>query len=185
MRPVRAPRPPAGSTLKAPRPVQHVSPPPGWGTYEPPQRATIVEGRITPTGRTHQVVQSIPSMRRRVRIGPSPRLRLAAGYFTVSGLVMLGIRALSLFDTGFGSVRMAMSHAAGPMGEGLVAATALGLLWTGHLLRRRERTGGLLALATMSLPVTGWLLGRPIELDAAAFAVIGVIAIASTWRELR
>jgi hypothetical protein len=71
-----------------------------------------------------------------------------------------------------------------PAGPALAAAVCLGWLWTGRLLGRGERAGGVLAIVTLLVPLVAWALGQPIEGTSVTLSALGVLAVATSWREL-
>jgi len=121
-------------------------------------------------------------------VQPSTRLRLVAAYFSIGGALSLLTLAIGGAAAAFGSAparSMFAMLAAHPTRSMLWVGGALGWVWTGRLLSRGERAGGVLAIATLAVPVIGWMLGQPVTITTLVLAALGVIAVASSWRELR
>jgi hypothetical protein len=59
-----------------------------------------------------------------------------------------------------------------------------GWIWTGKLLSRRSRLGGILAIIFMALPLVAAAASASISTSTLVFSVIGLIVLASVWNEL-
>jgi hypothetical protein len=117
--------------------------------------------------------------------GPSARLRVVAGYFTLSALLTFALVLLALVAVLSGrppAVReQARAHPIVPVINLTVAAL---LFAVGALLRRRARVGGMLALLGFAPPLIARLLGRPVSTITLALSAIGIVLVASIWSEL-
>ena len=116
--------------------------------------------------------------------GPSTRLRLAAGYFTLSGAVTLALLAIALGSAALGPPAAAALLRAHPLAPVLRLASALLLLWTGRLLARGSRRGGALAVALLVPPLVAALAGQPVPTSSLVVGVVGVLVVLSVWRDL-
>ena len=111
---------------------------------------------------------------------PSSRLRLASGYFLLTG----GFAALATIVT-----LVALLDA--PTSSMLAVGVALNLLfaganlWAGRQLADRSRSGGRIALGLLLLPLVGAAAGSPPSLLTFVLTAVGVGVIVSVWDEVR
>jgi hypothetical protein len=120
-----------------------------------------------------------------VSSAPSSLLRIASGWFLLNGsfyglLVAGAILGLLLGKEGFAlTILSVFSILVG-------ATTAVGLVWTGSLLGRGSRLGGILAFGFVLLPVAFAALARqPMRATNIVFGVLGLIVLSLIWGELR
>jgi hypothetical protein len=120
-----------------------------------------------------------------VSSAPSTLLRIASGWFLFNGvfyglLVAVAILGSLLGKEGFSpTILFVLSILVG-------VTTAVGLVWTGSLLGRGSRLGGILALVFVLLPgVFAAIARQPIRVTDIVFGVLGVIVLALIWGELR
>jgi hypothetical protein len=112
-------------------------------------------------------------------------LRIASGWFLFNGIVNAFIIAVVIVGFLLGK------EVFGPPILGVLAVlialtAAVGLVWTGSLLGRGSRLGGILALGFVLLPAAFAAIARqPMRVTDIAFGVIGVIVLSLIWRELR
>ena len=115
----------------------------------------------------------------------SSLLRIASGWFLFNGsfyglLVAVGILGLLLGKEGFDPTILAVFSIF------VHVTTAAGLVWTGSLLGRGSRLGGILAFGVLLLPVAFAAIARqPMRTTEIVFGVLGVIVLSLIWRELR
>lgn len=133
-----------------------------------------------------------PDQRRAPNFAPlssanSGGLRLAAGYFILSGILTIVFLCALVIGMFFQpEVEAAvMKH---PLRFFLGAATQLvagaGWIWTGTLLSRRSRLGGILAVIFMAIPLVSAAASASVSTSTLVFSVIGLIVVASVWNEL-
>jgi hypothetical protein len=114
-------------------------------------------------------------------------LRLASGYFILSGVLTIVFLCALIIGVFFRPEIEAavMKH---PFGFFLAVALQLvagaGWIWTGLLLSRRSRLGGILAVIFMALPLVSAAASVSISTSTLVFSVIGLIVVASVWNEL-
>jgi uncharacterized membrane protein len=115
---------------------------------------------------------------------PSLRLRLASGYFILSGLMSLAIIAVGLIMafTGTNEIRAAVFEH--PIQTFLNAAIALGFVLAGYYLRKGSRLGGFIAIVVFLPPLAEAILGHDVRLGSLIIGAVGVIVIVSIWEEL-
>jgi hypothetical protein len=115
-------------------------------------------------------------------------LRLAAGYFILSGILTIVFLCALVIGVFFQPAMAAvvMKH---PLRFFIVVAIQIvagaGWIWTGVLLSRRSRFGGILAVIFMALPLVAAAASAAISTATLVFSVIGLIVVASVWNELR
>jgi hypothetical protein len=115
----------------------------------------------------------------------SSLLRLASGYFLLNGIVYGLLVAIVVLGHLFGQEVFAPTILS-VLGILVPATTAVGLVWTGSLLGRGSRLGGLLALGFVLLPTAFGIVSRtPIGVTDLVFGVLGVTVLSLIWRELR
>jgi hypothetical protein len=115
-------------------------------------------------------------------------LRLAAGYFILSGILTALFLCAALVSI---AVRPAVAATVKnhvlifSLGLAVQLIVAAGWIWTGVLLGRRSRLGGILAVAFMLVPLVS--AAAPVSIGTATivFSIIGLIVVASVWNELR
>jgi len=114
----------------------------------------------------------------------STLLRFAAGYFVLVGILNGFILAWLLVSFPLG-LRESAATSADILGVIILGTLTVGLIWTGLLLGRRSRRGGVLALCFTLLPIV--VAPTPFRPSTATlvFSVLGVIVLAIVWRELR
>jgi hypothetical protein len=116
--------------------------------------------------------------------GQSGLLQGASGYFILNGVVYGVLVAARLIGYVLGREQFAPAILS-VLGILIGVIAAVGLVWTGLLLGRGTRRGGLLALGFVLLPmVFGALSLQPIEAFDIVFAILGVIVLSAIWREL-
>jgi len=115
---------------------------------------------------------------------PSGRLRLASGYFLLTG----GFAALATLAM----LVAALTASGGPdVSWGLALGVTLNLLfaganlWAGRQLAERSRSGGRIALGLLLLPLLGTLVGSPPSALTLVLTAVGIAVIVSVWEELR
>ena len=114
---------------------------------------------------------------------PSGRLRLASGYFLLTG----GFAALA-------TLAMLVVALGGSAGAGPSWGLALGItlnllfaganLWAGRQLAERSRSGGRIALGLLLLPLLGAAVGSSPSALTLVLTAVGVAVIVSVWEEL-
>ena len=114
----------------------------------------------------------------------STLLRFAAGYFVLAGFVNGLILAWLLVSFPLG-LRESAATAADILGVIVLGTLTVGLVWTGLLLGRRSRRGGVLALCFTILPIVFAPTPFRPSTTTLVFSVLGVIVLAIVWRELR
>lgn len=115
-------------------------------------------------------------------------LRLASGYFILSGVLTIvflcALVIAMLFRTEVAAA--VMKHPLRfSLGVAIQVVTGAAWIWTGVLLNRRSRLGGILAVMVMLLPLLSAMASVSISTSTLVFSVIGLIVIASVWNELR
>lgn len=115
---------------------------------------------------------------------PSTLVRLASGYLIFNGafylvLVTVAVLAFVIGWAGFGGGSL---HWGGVL---ISIASGAGIIWTGVLIGRRKRLGGLVGLGLMLLKLVSALLSPRIDMMALSLSVIGVLVVISIWGELR
>jgi hypothetical protein len=120
-----------------------------------------------------------------VSSAPSTLLRIASGWFlfngTIYGLLVAGaILGFLLGKEGFSPTILSV------LAILVGVTTAVGLVWTGSLLGRGSRLGGILAFGFVLLPVAFAAIARqPMRATDIVFGVIGVIVLSLIWSELQ
>jgi len=115
-----------------------------------------------------------------------PRLALVASYFELSGtmlaLFLVGSPLLLLVGDGEMTVRsVPMTVLSWAFG----AVAAVGILWTGKALRRGSRTAVLSASIAFAEPLVALARGKSAWSLTTVIAAIGLVVLASVWRDLR
>lgn len=128
-----------------------------------------------------------PSVRRALRFAPvsgehSSALRIAMGYFTLTGALTLLGGTIGI-GAGVASGVAASAPLAFALGSATIVATGIGALWTGRLLEHRRRLGGAVAIATLVTPVVQWMLGSGPP-SGVLFSLAGAAIMVSVWNEL-
>lgn len=117
--------------------------------------------------------------------GPSTRLRLVAGYFTLSGILALAFTLMAVAAVLLGKPpglrSQVRAHPVLPLVNFAVAALMVAV---GELLRRRSRLGGVLALVAFAPPLVARALGRPVTTLTLILSAVGALLVLSVWREL-
>lgn len=117
----------------------------------------------------------------------SGELRLAAGYFLVSGISTIVILSVALIGDLFAEPGLGAVVTEHPLqfflGLGMQFLASAGWIWTAFLLSSRRRLGGILAVAFLLLPLVSipWF---PIHTSTIVFSVVGLAVVASVWNEL-
>ena len=71
------------------------------------------------------------------------------------------------------------------LGPGLRILFGVGWIWTGVLLDRRSRRGGILAVVLLVLPLIAVAASvRPASTLSFVLSVVGLLLVASVWKEL-
>jgi hypothetical protein len=116
---------------------------------------------------------------------PSTRLRIVAGYFTLTGSVSASVLVVT---TIVGVTGVAPSVGAAVLAPPLRyvggALTALAWLWTGALLRNKQRSGWLSALATIAIPLVAAAFRQSLAISAVVTGVVGIALLFSIRGEL-
>jgi hypothetical protein len=114
-------------------------------------------------------------------------LRLASGYFILSGVLTI-IFICALIIGVFFQPELAAAVSKHPfrffLGVAMQVVAGAGWIWTGVLLSRRSRLGGILAVVFMALPLVSAAASVSISTSTLVFSVIGLIVVASVWNEL-
>lgn len=115
---------------------------------------------------------------------PSTAVRMASGWFIFNGAVsgLLVVIAILGVAAGWGDFREARVNWLSLL---VSIATAIGLVWTGTLVWRCRRIGGVLALGFILLQVIATLLSPPVDRVVLILMGIGVLILISIWGELR
>ena len=114
-------------------------------------------------------------------------LRLASGYFILTGVLTivfmcaLVVAVLLRTEVAAPVVKHPLSFS---FGVAIQVATGAGWIYTGMLLNRRSRVGGILAVMIMLLPLLSAMASVSIGTSTLVFSVLGLIVIASVWNEL-
>lgn len=114
---------------------------------------------------------------------PSTGLRLASGYFLLTGafgVIGTTIALLSLGSLAGGAARRAVAA-----GVAINLAFCAAHVWTGLRLADRSRRGGRVAIALLATPLLNVMLGNPPSALAIAMMVVGIAIVVSVWGELR
>jgi hypothetical protein len=130
------------------------------------------------------LLRSVTSDLSPLYVQPSTRIRLVSGYFTVTGGLFLAALAGMAASAAAGWTAMHTLFTERPGAVAFAAAVSLGWLWTGHLLGRGERAGGILAIVTLVVPLVAWAVGQPISGTSIFLSALGAAAVATSWREL-
>lgn len=120
-----------------------------------------------------------------VSSAPSTLLSVAAGFFVLSGALSIVVTGTVLVGQllGWDAVAAVALH---PLNVALTLLFAAGWIWTGLLLGRGERRGGVLALLFTLLPPVAALVQRqPIGGASLVWHVISLVVITRIWRDLR
>jgi len=111
-------------------------------------------------------------------------LIFAAGWFIINGAVY-GVIVLTAFAAVMlGKISIPTNWVYVSL---LVqAVAAVGIVWAGILLGRRNRLGGFLAFGFILLPILVALIaGQPMDVTEIVFSVLGIIVLSLIWHELR
>lgn len=114
-------------------------------------------------------------------------LRLASGYFILTGVLTivfmcaLVIAVLLRTEIAAPVMKHPLSFV---FGVAIQVATGAGWIYTGVLLNRRSRLGGIFAVMIMLLPLLAAMASVSIGTSTLVFSIIGLIVIASVWNEL-
>jgi hypothetical protein len=114
-------------------------------------------------------------------------LRLASGYFILSGvltIVFLCALVIAVFFRTEVSAAVMKHPFRFFLGVAMQIVAGAGWIWTGVLLSRRSRLGGILAVVFMALPLVSAAASVSISTSTLVFSVIGLIVVASVWNEL-
>ena len=114
-------------------------------------------------------------------------LRLASGYFILSGvltIVFLCALVIAVFFRTEVSAAVMKHPFRFFLGVAMQIVAGAGWIWTGVLLSRRSRLGGILAVIFMALPLVSAAASVSISTSTLVFSVIGLIVVASIWNEL-
>ena len=117
----------------------------------------------------------------------STRLRIASGWFIVSGILMLvlvGVAIVGLIVQPAAADEFRSHPWALPIGLSIQIVSGLAWLWTGILLNRRSRRGGILALVFLVLPLIAAAFSPRIDVLSLVISAIGLLIIATVWNEL-
>jgi ABC-type transport system involved in cytochrome c biogenesis permease subunit len=114
----------------------------------------------------------------------STLLRFAAGYFVFNGVVNGLVLTWLLVSFPLG-LRESAATLADILSVIVLATLTVGLVWTGLLLGRRSRRGGLLALCFTLIPIVFAPTRFRPGTTTLVFSVLGVIVLSIIWRELR
>jgi hypothetical protein len=117
----------------------------------------------------------------------STRLRIASGWFIVSGiltLVLAGVVIVGLIVQPTAADEFRNHPWRLLIGLSIQVISALAWLWTGVLLNRRSRRGGILALVFLLLPLIAAAFSPRIDGYSLVISVIGLLIIATVWNEL-
>jgi hypothetical protein len=115
---------------------------------------------------------------------PSTLVRVASGYLIFNGafyLLLLIISAVA-FALGWGRLGEQEFYLVAYL---VALASGVGLIWTGILIGRRRRIGGILALGFMALQIASALLAPRVDKFSLIFSAVGVLVVISIWNELR
>ena len=112
---------------------------------------------------------------------PSGRLRLAAGYFTLSGQVGLGFMALGVALSLIRGTPTLM-HMLQLLPIGVTAA--IGAFWTGNALRERRMAGWYSALITLAVPLIASIVKGQFHLTSIVLGVASLAFLISVRSEL-
>lgn len=114
---------------------------------------------------------------------PSGRLRLASGYFLLTGgFIAVGtLVAVAALIHGPTEARPLWALA---IGVALNLLFAGANLWAGRQLAERSRRGGRIALGLLLLPLLGVVAGSPPSGLTLVLTAVGVAVIVSVWEEL-
>jgi hypothetical protein len=115
-------------------------------------------------------------------------LRQASGYFILSGvltIVFLCALVIAVFFRTEVSAAVMKYPVRFFLGVAMQVVAGAGRIWTGVLLNRRSRLGGILAVIFLALPLVSAAASVSISTSTLVFCVIGLIVVASVWNELR
>ena len=114
----------------------------------------------------------------------SSLLVLASAWFIINGAVYGLLVAAALVAVILGKVSVPTNWIY--VSVLVRAIAAAGLVWTGILIGRRNRLGGVLALGFILLPFVVGVIGhQPMDVTGIVFGVLGLIVLALIWPELR
>jgi hypothetical protein len=118
----------------------------------------------------------------------SSGLRIASGYFLVTGILTILIISVAFVAGMFvepGLAAEVKGHALRFfLGSALQLIASAGWIWTGVLLSKRRRLGGILAILFLLLPLVSIAASVPIKISTIVLSVIGLVVVASVWNEL-
>ena len=134
--------------------------------------------------------EMLPARSRRLDLAPvsaepSTRLHYVALYFSVVGTLMgtMLVVVVVLRMAGMADMLARGLHIQ-PMQVISGMLSTAGLLWTGHELRRRRRSGWTSAIATLALPLIVSALGRSVSASTLVTSVVGLLLVVSVRNEL-
>ena len=140
---------------------------------------------LRPSQRVSRARRAAPTADRLAPVsGELPtRVRATAWYFEVTG-------ALSLLALAVGVVAVPLGI--GPLAGARVSVAAVlvnavagvAWLWTGRSLAAGERRGGLVAGATLLIPIAARAFGQPVSAATLVLGAVGVLAVLTAWRDL-
>ena len=114
----------------------------------------------------------------------SALLTLAAGWFIINGAVYGLVVATAFVAIILGKISIPTNWVY--VSLIVQAVAAVGIVWAGILLGRRNRLGGFLAFALILLPIVVSLIARqPMDVTEIVFSVLGIIVLSLIWHELR
>jgi len=119
----------------------------------------------------------------------SIRLRLASIYFVVTGVWPILVICWALVSAFSVNPGLAAAMREDPLGyflgPGLRILFGIATIWTGVLLDRRSRRGGILAVVLLVLPLVAVAASvRPPNTLVFVLSVFGLFLVASVWKEL-
>ena len=119
----------------------------------------------------------------------SIRLRLASIYFVVTGVWTILAICWALVAGASAKPGLAVAVKESPLGyflgPGLRILFGVAWIWTGVLLARRSRRGGILAVVLLVLPLVAVAASvRPPSTLFLVLSVFGLLLVASVWKEL-
>jgi len=118
----------------------------------------------------------------------SIRLRLASIYFVVTGVWTILVICWALATAASQPELASAVKKNTPgyfLGPGLRILFGVVWIWTGVLLDRRSRRGGILAVVLLVLPLIAVAASvRPASTLSFVLSVLGLLLVASAWKEL-
>jgi len=119
-----------------------------------------------------------------VSASPSTMVRVASGWFIFNGATY-GIFLVAILAGIVLRPPVTIRWSAFVVNVLILVASAAGLVWTGILIGRCRRLGGVIALGLLILPIVVGLLFPPMDTSALVFGILGVLVLISIWGELR